>query len=38
MVFRSPHGDVWVTNYAGTHDLGDGSFAQAIWAAARPQS
>ncbi len=37
MVFRSPHGDIRVTNYSGTHDLGDGAFARAVWAAAGPQ-
>jgi hypothetical protein len=37
MVLRSPHGDVWLTNHAGTHDLGDGPFARAIWTAAGPQ-
>ncbi|MFC7621074.1 DUF222 domain-containing protein [Microlunatus sp. GCM10028923] len=33
MVYRSPYGDVYVTNHAGTHNLGSGDFARLIWAA-----
>ncbi|GAB3763450.1 DUF222 domain-containing protein [Microlunatus parietis] len=33
MIYRSPYGDVYVTNHAGTHALGSGSFAQLTWAA-----
>lgn len=33
MIYRSPYGDVYVTNHAGTHDLGSGSFARLTWAA-----
>ncbi|GAB3743415.1 hypothetical protein [Microlunatus parietis] len=36
MIFRSPHGDVQITNYSGTFDLGHGAFAHAIWNAACP--
>ena len=25
------HGDIYLTNHSGTHDLGDGTFARAIW-------
>ncbi len=38
MIFRAPHGDLRLTNYSGTYDLGDGPFARAIWTAASPQS
>ncbi|NYE69254.1 hypothetical protein BKA15_000583 [Microlunatus parietis] len=33
MIFRSPHGHVYVTNRTGTHDLGDGPAAHSLWAA-----
>jgi hypothetical protein len=33
MVFRSPHGNVYLTNRSGTHDLGTGPVAHALWAA-----
>jgi hypothetical protein len=33
MIFRSPHGNVYLTNRTGTHDLGTGSVAHALWAA-----
>lgn len=36
MIFRSPHGHIFLTNHTGTHDLGDGAFAQAVWNAAKP--
>lgn len=34
MIFRSPHGNVYLTNRTGTHDLGTGPVAHALWAAA----
>ncbi|GAB3747165.1 DUF222 domain-containing protein [Microlunatus parietis] len=36
MIFKSPHGDVQITNYSGTFDLGHGPFAHAVWTAADP--
>ncbi len=36
MIYRDPYGDVYLTNHTGTHDLGDGPFADAIWALAQP--
>ncbi|WP_377488915.1 DUF222 domain-containing protein [Microlunatus sp. GCM10028923] len=36
MIFKSPHGDLQITNYSGTFDLGHGTFAHAIWNAACP--
>jgi hypothetical protein len=37
MLYRAPHGDVYLTNQSGTHDLGDGTFAHAIWSIAEDQ-
>lgn len=37
MIFRSPHGYVQLTNHSVTHDLGRGTFAAAVWDAARPR-
>ncbi|MFC7618906.1 hypothetical protein [Microlunatus sp. GCM10028923] len=34
MIFRSPHGHVFLTNRTGTHDLGAGPVAHALWSAA----
>jgi hypothetical protein len=34
MIYRDPYGDVYLTNHTGTHDLGDGAFADAVWALA----
>ena len=31
MIYRAPHGDVYLTNHTGTHDLGNGAFAHQIW-------
>lgn len=31
MIFRSPHGYVYLTNHHGTHDLGNSTFAHTIW-------
>ena len=31
MLYRDPFGDVYLTNHTGTHDLGDDTFAHAIW-------
>ncbi len=36
MLYRAPHGDVYLTNFSGTHDLGYGPFAHAIWKLAQP--
>jgi hypothetical protein len=36
MIFRAPHGTIYVTNHTGTHDLGDGPFARAIWTTSDP--
>ncbi|NYE72966.1 hypothetical protein BKA15_004295 [Microlunatus parietis] len=33
MIFRSPHGNVYLTNRTGTHDLGDGPVAHTLWTA-----
>lgn len=35
MIFRTPHGNVYLTNRTGTHDLGTGPVAHALWSAAR---
>jgi hypothetical protein len=37
MIYRDPYGDVYLTNHTGTHDLGDGAFAHAIWTLAAPR-
>ena len=37
MLYRAPHGDIYLTNHSGTHDLGDGTFAHAIWKLAQPR-
>ena len=31
MLYRATHGDIYLTNHSGTHYLGDGTFARAIW-------
>jgi hypothetical protein len=31
MLYRAPHGTLLLTNHTGTHDLGYGDFAHAIW-------
>ncbi|WP_161606172.1 HNH endonuclease signature motif containing protein [Microlunatus speluncae] len=36
LLYRSPHGDVYLTNHSGTHDLGNRAFAHAIWTLADP--
>ncbi|NYE68719.1 hypothetical protein BKA15_000048 [Microlunatus parietis] len=38
MIFKSPHGDIQITNYSGTFDLGQGLFAHAVWTAADPNT
>jgi hypothetical protein len=35
-LWRSPHGAHYLVTNAGTHNLGDGSFARRIWRAAAP--
>lgn len=36
LLVRAPHGRIYLTNNAGTHDLGTSEFATAIWNAATP--
>ncbi|MFC7622576.1 hypothetical protein [Microlunatus sp. GCM10028923] len=38
MIFKSPHGDVQITNYSGAFDLGHGAFAHTVWSAANPNT
>ena len=36
ILFRAPHGRIFLVNQTGSHDLGQDSFAQHIWHAAAP--
>ncbi|WP_152362330.1 hypothetical protein [Microlunatus speluncae] len=36
MIYRDPYGELYLTNHTGTHDLGHGPFAHALWTLATP--
>ena len=38
VVWRSPHGRIYLVNNSGTHPLGAGPFAHAIWHTADPEN
>ena len=38
LLWRTPHGRIYLVNHSGTHPLGNGDFAHAIWHAADPET
>jgi len=38
ILFRAPHGSIFLVNQTGSHDLGRDDFAQHIWSAAAPKT
>ena len=37
LLWRTPHGRIYLVNQSGTHPLGNGTFAYAIWESAAPR-
>ena len=38
VLFRAPHGNIYLVNQTGSHDLGRGDYAYQLWHAAAPQT
>jgi hypothetical protein len=38
VLFRAPHGNIYLVNQTGSHDLGRGEYAYQLWHAAAPQT